>query len=295
LRTDERGCGLSDRDVAEISFEALVRDLEAVVDAAGLERFCLFGTSQGGAMAIEYAARHPERVSHLVLLGSYARGWLRRGLAKIDEEMEARLKLVDLGWERDDPTYRQMFISPYVPTATLEQLRSMIELVGRSAPASSLTQLIRCLFAVDVQSSARQVKCPTLLLHAQRDRRVPLEEGRVLGSLIPDARLVVLDSDNHLLLPQEPAFGQFFAELDAFLPGRASPARAHFPALTAREAEILEHIARGLDNAQIAARLGLSEKTVRNHITHIFDKLQVENRAQAIVLARDNGLGAGEP
>jgi pimeloyl-ACP methyl ester carboxylesterase/DNA-binding CsgD family transcriptional regulator len=286
VRMDERGCGLSDRGVREFSLAHYVNDLEAVIDAAGLERFALFGHSQGGAIALEYAARHPERVSHLVLLGTYARGRLKR-LPQRREESEAQLKLVEVGWGGDDPSYRQFFASQFMPGATLEQLRLMSELQRVSSSPEDAVRILRSFYEIDVSESLPRISCPTLVLHARGDLRVGFEEGRSVAAAIPDARFVPLESDNHILLEHEPAFARFFAELDAFLPGK----RASFPVLTARESEILEHIARGLDNAQIAARLALSEKTVRNHITHIFDKIGVESRAQAIVLARERGLG----
>jgi pimeloyl-ACP methyl ester carboxylesterase/DNA-binding CsgD family transcriptional regulator len=290
---DERGCGLSDRDVADISFEAWVRDLEAVVDAAGLERFALFGHSQGGAIAVEYAVRHPERVTHLVLLGAYARGWMKRDLSpKHVDELQALLKLVEVGWGRDDPSYRQIFSMGFIPDGTLEQINSMSELQRKSATPDCAVRILRSMFSIDVREPAARVKCPTLVLHARGDRRVPFEEGRLFASLVPGARFVPLESDNHIPLAQEPAFRQFFDELHAFVPRQAGEGRGGtFPKLTAREAEVLERIAQGLDNAQIAAHLGISEKTVRNNITHIFDKLAVESRAQAIVLARKSGFG----
>ena len=293
LRMDERGCGLSDRDMADFSFEAWVRDLEAVVDAARLDRFALFGHSQGGAIAVEYAVRHPERVTHLIMLGSYARGAMVRDPSpQRVAELEAQLKLIEVGWGRDDPSYRQMFSAQFMPSATLEQLNSFSELQRKSATPEASTSVIRNLFSIDVRESAPRVKCPTLVLHARGDRRAPFEEGLLFASLIPDARLVPLDSDNHILLSQEPAFRRFFEELESFvLPPAGAGQGGAFPQLTPREAEVLERIAQGLDNAQIAAHLGLSEKTVRNNITHIFDKLGVENRSQAIVLARNSGLG----
>jgi DNA-binding CsgD family transcriptional regulator len=149
---------------------------------------------------------------------------------------------------------------------------------------------MRTFFNIDVQGAAARVACPALLLHARADRRSPLEEGRILASLIPGARLVPLNTENHILLSHEPAFDRFFAELEAFVAPQPG-GRPAFDGLTAREAQILERIAQGLDNAQIAAHLGMSEKTVRNHITHVFDKIGVENRSQAIVLARERGLG----
>lgn len=292
VRMDERACGLSDRDVGELSFECWVRDLEAVVDAAGLERFVLFGHSQGGAISIEYAARHPERVSHLVLLGAYARGWNRRGLnAQQLEELEAQLKLVELGWGRDEPSYRQMFAAQFIPGATLEQLRSMTELQRLSASARDVARIIRCFLDIDVRQAASRVRCPTLVLHARNDVRVPFEEGRLLAGLIPGARFVPLETANHILLSPEPAFGSFFDVLGGFVGTGAAAHEERFRQLTAREIEVLELLAQGRDNAQIAATLGLAEKTVRNNISHIFDKLGVENRSQAIVAARDSGFG----
>ena len=251
-----------------------------------LERFALLGHSQGGAISIEYAARHPERVSHLVLLGAYARGRFKRDPERI-EEFEAQLKLVEFGWGRDDPSYRQLFASQFMPGGTLEQLRLMSELQRVSSHAPDAVRIMRAAHNIDVSASLPRVSCPTLVLHARGDLRVSFEEGRALAAAIPGARFVLLESANHIILEQEPAFGRFFEELQAFLPGSGQS----FAGLTAREVQILEHIAQGLDNAQIAARLVLSEKTVRNHITHVFDKIGVESRAQAIVLARERGLG----
>lgn len=294
LRMDLRACGLSDTDAADLTFEAYVRDLESVVDAAGFtEPFALFGHSQGAASAIEYAARYPERVSHLVVLGGYARGLLHRGLApERIAEYEAQLMLVAAGWGREDASYRQMFALQFIPGGTLEQVHSMSELQRVASTPQNAARLIRSFFSIDVSASARRIACPTLVLHARGDRRVPFEEGRLLAGLIPAARLVPLETDNHILLPQEPAFGQFFSELRAFLPGAArGEARRAFATLTPREGQVLEQIARGHDNAHIARELGISEKTVRNNVTRIFDKLGVGSRAQAIVLAREHGLG----
>jgi pimeloyl-ACP methyl ester carboxylesterase/DNA-binding CsgD family transcriptional regulator len=291
LRMDERACGLSDWDVADASFEAWVRDLEAVVDTAGVERFALLGCSQGAAISIEYAVRHPERVTHLALWGAYARGWLKRGLpTERVAELEAQLKLVETGWGREDSTYRQLFAMMFMPGATMEQINSLSEMQRMSASPENAVRIIRTFFGIDVEERAQEISCPVLMLHGRGDRRAPFEEGRRLASLIPRARLVPLDTENHILLRHEPAFRQFFDELRAFI-GTAGAGAARFDGLTPREAEILERIAQGLDNAQIAAHLGMSEKTVRNHITHIFDKIGVENRSQAIVLARERGLG----
>ena len=294
LRMDARGCGLSDRDVAAFSFDAYVRDLAAVVDAAGFDRpFVLFGHSQGGAIAIEYAARYPERVSHLVLLGAYARGVQHRGLAPQRlAEYEALALLVAAGWGREDDTYRQLFSQQFIPNGTPEQIRSMSELQRMSSSPENATRIVRSFYDIDAVRSAPRVRCPTLVLHARGDRRVPFEEGRIAASAIPDARLVPLETESHVLLPNDPAYARFFEEMRAFLPAASGKAAGMaFATLTPREAEILEGIARGHDNSRIAGALGVSEKTVRNNVTRIFDKLGVASRAEAIVLARNHGLG----
>lgn len=222
VRMDQRACGLSDWEVADISFEAWVRDLEALVDAADLDRFALLGHSQGAPIAIEYAVRHPERVSHLVILGGYARGWMKRGLPpERIAELEAQLKLVEAGWGRNDASYRQMFAMQFAPGATLEQINSLSELHRLASSPENAVRIIRSFFMIDVRPSLPYVKCPTLLLHARGDRRAPFEEGRLVASMIPGARLVPLDSENHILLAHEPAFRHFFQELHAFVPRAA--------------------------------------------------------------------------
>ena len=293
LRMDERGCGLSDWKIGEISFEAMVRDLEAVVDASGFDRFAMMGHSQGGAIAVEYAARHPERVSHLILLGAFMRGGRRRNPTPlVTQELDMLLKLIELGWGRDDPSYRQVFAMQFMPGGTLEQINSFSEFQRKSATPENAVRIASCLMSVDVGESAKRVQCPTLILHARDDRRIPFSQAVELAENIPGARLVPIESVNHILLSHEPAFRQFFDELDAFLPpSTRSRGKSALPELTPREGDVLEYLARGLDNAQIAAHLALSEKTVRNHITRVFDKLGVENRSQAIVLARNLGLG----
>ena len=291
LRYDQRGCGLSDADPAEISFEHWVADLEAVVDAAGFDRFALVGPSQGSAIAIAYAARHPGRVSHLVLLGGYSRGWNRRGSPALVERAEALARLIEVGWGTQEATFRQVFTSAFMPGASLEQQRSFNDMMRLSTSADTAARVFRAFGQIDVDEEARRVSCPCLIAHARGDLRVPFEEGRRLAGLILGARFLPLESDNHVLLRNEPAWKVYFEALDGFLP---SSGGGEFPKLTQRERDVLELVAQGLDNAQVAARLDLSEKTVRNHITRIFDKIEVENRSQAIVAARKAGLG-GQP
>ena len=297
IRYDSRGSGLSDRDVREISFETWMRDFEAVLDAAGFDVFTLLGTCQGGPLAVEYAARHPGRVERLVLYGSYARGLARRSeIPNQAEKAKVLLDMLGLGWGQDTHAYQQVWASLFQPGGTMDHLRSWSEQQRLSTSAETAALMFRTTFNVDVQDAARRVKCPTLVINPERDALVPLEEGRRLAGLIPDARFVALDTNNHMLLPEEPAWQRLLAEVEAFLreaapKPKAGAATERFSGLSAREREVLEAIARGLDNGEIAASLQLSEKTVRNHITRVLDKIGVAHRYQAIVLARDAGLG----
>lgn len=219
IRYDERGCGLSDHDVEEQTLDAWVQDLETVVDAAGLERFPLLGVSQSGAVAVEYAARHPERVSHLVLYGTYAEGRLVRSRSEEQRrEAEVQLEMIRLGWGRDDPAFRRFFTSTFIPDGPPELWESFAELLRRTTSADSAARLIGAWQHIDVRESARRVQAPTLVLHSTDELRVPFDQARLLASLIPGARLVPLDSRNHLLLADEPAWATFLAEVDAFLP-----------------------------------------------------------------------------
>jgi len=295
VRYDGRGCGLSDRDSTDFSFERSIDDLTAVVDAARLDRFALFGTSQGSAAAIAYAARHPERVTHLVIYGGYARGPMKRNPSPEQvRAARAMLELVELGWGLQNPAYRQMFTSIFIPDATPQQAAWFNEQERTCATPATAARLIASFGSIDVTDLAVQVRCPTLVLHVRDDARVPFEEGRIVARLIPGARFVPVEGRNHVLLEGEPAFAEAFGALHEFLrPGASGgPGGPAFADLTAREREILELVAHGLDNAQIGARLELSEKTVRNNVSRIFDKLGVPTRAQAIVRAREAGFAA---
>jgi pimeloyl-ACP methyl ester carboxylesterase/DNA-binding CsgD family transcriptional regulator len=292
VRYDERGCGLSDWTVDDLSFASWVADLESVADAAGFDRFALLGISQGASIAIDYAVRHPERVTHLVIHGGYARGRLvRSNTPEQREEAEMMTRLAALGWGKADPSFRQFFTTQFIPDGTAEQHQWFNEHERISTSPANAARFMREFARIDVVERLPQVSCPTLVLHSRHEVRVPFDEGRLIASAIPDARFVPIDSRNHLLLESEPGWQHWIDEVRAFLPsGHPAVGRA-FDALTGRQRELLELIAQGRDNAQIAALLGLSEKTVRNHITGIFDRLHVENRAQAIVRAREAGFG----
>ena len=218
IRYDERGNGLSDWDVEDVSFEAWVRDLEAVVDAAGLQRFALFARSQAGTVAVTYAARHPERVSHLILYGAYARGWLHRDLTpeQIEEE-KLIISLMRVGWGRQNPMFRQVFAMQLQPEATGEELSAFDELMQVSTSPENAARLESEMHRTDVRDIAPLVTAPTLVVHSREDSGVPFEEGRLLASLIPNAQFVALESKNHLLTEREPAWPKFMAAFREFL------------------------------------------------------------------------------
>ena len=218
IRYDERGTGLSDRNTANLSFGAWVGDLETVVDAVGLEKFDLYGQSQGGPVAVAYAARHPERVSRLILLGTYARGWLNRDLNEEQrEEEETLISLMRVGWGRENPAFRQFFTTQLMPDATRDQMQSLNELMRISADPKVAVKLEREMHLTDVQVLAAEVSAPTLVMHARDDAAVPFEEDRRLAALIPSAQFVPLDSRNHILSESEPAWERFLKEIYAFL------------------------------------------------------------------------------
>jgi pimeloyl-ACP methyl ester carboxylesterase/DNA-binding CsgD family transcriptional regulator len=297
LRHDSRGCGLSDRGVGNLSFETWVRDLECVVEAADFQRFAMVGTCWGGPIAIEYAARHPEQVTHLVLYGTYSRGTQRRGnSSQAAERARVMWDLTRVGWAHEDHAFLQLWASRFQPGGTREHRRSWCEQMRAATTADTAIRLFAIAGNTDVQEAARKVRCPVLIVHPERDVNVPIGEAQLLARLIPDSRFVQLDTDNHMPLADEPAWEQLVAEVRKFL---AEPADCHasghnalpLDKLTPRERAVLEAIAEGLDNSEIAASLCLSEKTVRNHITRVFDKICVAHRYQAIVLAREAGLG----
>lgn len=218
IRYDERGCGLSDWEVATHSFDSWVTDLETVVDEAGLDRFPLLGISQGAAVAIVYAARHPDRVTRLVLYGGYAQGRLTRATSDADRRMQQlQVDLVHLGWGRDEPTFRQVFTSQFMPEGSRELWDAFNDLQRKTSSAENAARCLETTATVDVVDIARQVAVPTLVLHARHDQRPPFEQGRLLATLIPGSRFIALESCNHILLADEPAWPIFLTEVEAFL------------------------------------------------------------------------------
>ena len=218
VRYDERGCGLSDRNVDEFTLDAWVLDLETVVDALGLERFPLLGISQGAAIAVEYAVRHPEKVSRLILYGGYIRGRLHRDLAPERlEEQELMIQLIKIGWGQEHPAFRQVFSTLFLPEGTPEQLHAFNELQRISTSPEIAARIVNGFQAIDVREQASRITQPTLVLHAKGDLRIPFEEGRLTAATIPNARLVTLESRNHILLEDEPAWKRFLEEVNAFL------------------------------------------------------------------------------
>ena len=298
VRYDGRGTGLSDRDFDDISIETVVKDVEAVVAAAGLDRFALFAAESSCHPAIHYAARHPERVTQLVLCSGFVQGFMVRNSPGRAARGEAVLAALETGLNDRNPGVRLMNLAHLYPNATPDELAALQEFQRTAFTGRQLARFQRSTATSDVSMLAPQVRCPTLVVHPSRDVRNPLEEGRRLATLIPGARFRPVDSDNYRPVPSDPAWQEAVREIQEFFDGdaQAGGQRAPFADLTPRQRDVLELLAQGLDNLQIAARLALAEKTVRNTITPIFEKLSVENRPQAIVRAREAGFGAaGRP
>jgi len=217
IRFDHRGGGMSDWDVEEISFDAMVSDIGTVADAAKLDRFVLFGVSQGCSYSIAYAAQYPEKVRALILLGGFTRGLLKRNVPEAEDLFEAGQILMERGWGSTNPIYRNMFTANFIPDATLKQKAGLAELqrVSLSSQNSARISVLRA--NIEVGALARQINVPTLVLHAEGDQIAPLEEGRRMAALIPGARFVALEGNNHALVEGSPAFKTFFREVDAFL------------------------------------------------------------------------------
>jgi len=217
FRYDERGNGLSDWNIQDFSFAAWVRDFEQLIDTISLDKFALLGISQGAAVAVSYAARHPERVSKLILYGAFARGWMLRNMPGEIERRKALITLVRLGWGKDNPAFRQLWTTLFMPDATPEQSEWFNELQRVTTSPENAVQLLNEAGKIDVVDLLPKLQCPTLVLHCRDEAAVPVAEGRLVAARIPGAKYVELPSRNHLVIPQEPAWGVFLDAIGEFL------------------------------------------------------------------------------
>jgi pimeloyl-ACP methyl ester carboxylesterase/DNA-binding CsgD family transcriptional regulator len=295
VRYDERGCGMSEWRGGPLTVPLWTKDLELVINsAASTAPVILLGISQGAAACLQYAVQHPERVARMILYGGYVHGALRRGNPDGEKAYRAMVDLARVAWSSSNPTFRQVFTSRFIPGGSPQQLQWFNELCVRSTVGEIAAQILEARAIVDVPDLLPQVRTPTLVLHARDDEVVPVAEGRLLASGIPGAEFVELDSRNHVLLQQESAWGRFCEAVLAFLGQETSSAPGLLGALSARERQVLTLMVQGLSNAAIAAKLGIGEKTVRNHASNLFDKLGVRSRTQAIAFAYANGLSLAD-
>lgn len=286
---DTRGCGLSQRRVNDISFDAWVRDLEAVADAHGQQRFVLLGLTCAAGVAVEYAARHPERVSHLILFGGFATSYHSTGNPDpaIRQEGDLMLQLAQVGWGSSSPAFRQVFASKLLPDASPEQWSAFDKLQRETATPDVAVRHLRAMFSINVKAAAARVRCPTLVLHPKDDQMVKFEQGRRLAALIPGARFVPLEGRNHIPFPDEPAWHGLLRETRRFLGVEASEHGAQAAPepiavrLTPRQSEVLSHIAHGQTDKQIARALALSPRTVQMHVASLIKTMGCKNRTEA--------------
>jgi pimeloyl-ACP methyl ester carboxylesterase/DNA-binding CsgD family transcriptional regulator len=290
---DSRGCGLSDRQVHDLSLDLFVADLEAVVDELGLERFPLLGMSMGAPVAVAYAAKHPERVSRLVLHGGFHRSYLSSKSAdpRVMEEADVLLKSARHGWGTGSPALRQVFVAKFMGQSTEAQRQAFDERQRVSCTAEVAESYLRAMFALDVTELARRVSCPTIVFHSRGDKLIFFEQGRKLAGLIPGAHFVPLESKNHVPFREEPAWQVVVTALRSFLDegaGAGSPAPAK--ELTPRQLDVLRGVARGLTDKEIAGELSLSPRTVEMHVARAIAALACANRAEAVRKAAALGL-----
>ncbi|HZC72630.1 MAG TPA: alpha/beta fold hydrolase [Jatrophihabitans sp.] len=291
IRYDERGYGLSDWNVDDFSLDARVADLEAVIEDAKLDRFALMGMAQGGPTSIVYAVRHPDHVSRLIFYGSYA-ATLRDPTPEEVALNDAFQQLIKVGWARPESEFRRVFTSRMIPAATEQQKQWLDELQRVASSADNVAGARHARATDDAVDLLADIKAPTLVLHARHDRMNDFAEGLRLASMISGARLVVLESSNHILLGDEPAWQVFVDEVAAFMAEDRGPARsvtdsAAAALLSSRELDVLRLAAEGQDNAAIAEALTLSVRTVERHLQNAYLKLGVQGKsARAAAVAR---------
>ncbi len=291
IRYDERGHGLSDRGVTDHSLHARVADLEAVADDAGLGRFALLAMAQGGPVAIEYAARHPERLTRLAFYGSYAGAQANATPEQLELDAAFEL-LIKVGWARPTSEFRRVFSSMMIPDGTEEQMRWLDDLQRMAVDAHTAVLARSQRQVTDSSSRLGELDLPTLVLHSRGDQMNDFEESRHLAANIRGARLVALESNNHIVLADEPAWPVFLHELETFLAPDRSSAQSSVDAdvaavLSPRELDILRLAAQGRDNDAIAAELVLSVRTVERHLQNAYAKLGLHGRtARTAAVAR---------
>jgi pimeloyl-ACP methyl ester carboxylesterase/DNA-binding CsgD family transcriptional regulator len=287
VRYDERGHGLSDRDVKDFGLDARVADLEAVAEHVGVERFALLGMAQGGPVSVRYTLKHPDRVSRLIFYGSFVTG--ERDNSEEARELNAAYEqLIRVGWARPGSEFRRVFTSSMIPDATEEQMQWLDELQRVAVSADVAVKARRQRRLEDVSGDLGQIAAPTLVLHCRGDHMVEFEAGRVIASGIRGAKLVPLESTNHIVLAHEPAWDVFLREVTEFLePERSHPPLTDVDELSAREREVLRLVAEGRDNDRIAVLLSISPRTVERHLQNTYAKLGVGGKsARAAAVAR---------
>ena len=286
VRYDERGCGLSDRETGQLTIESWEDDLSRVVNASGIDTpFALLAMSQGTGAAVRFAAAHPDKVTHLILIGGYARGAYHRGDDKAASMYRAIVEIFRAGLDDRNPAFREVFTNRFLPEGDPEKIAWFNDLCRRSVDAETGARLLDARGNMNVADKLAQVKCPTLVIHARDDGVAPLAEGRYLAQHIPDAELLILDSANHILQPDEPAWPIATQAMLEFI-GHTTPASDYN--LTQREQDILALIGAAKSNKDIARALDVSEKTVRNHATNIFAKMGVSSRQEAMLKLKES-------
>lgn len=279
---DARGCGLSDREAADISLDAWVRDLEAVADACGQERFILLGISQGAAIAIRYAVRHPERVRGLVLYAGFVRGVYHQGVSqKTQTVFREMVRIAELGWGHDASAFRRLFSQHLMPAVPADVIDAYDEAHRHSVSGPMAARYMQAFYELDARVDATQVRCPTLVMHVSDDSMILRREGELVASLVPGARWVSVPGRNHLPMATDPGWPELQREIDQFLDRLDAPTPAA-ASLTGRQREVLAQVARGLTDKEIARALSLSPRTVEMHVARAIAALGARNRSDAV-------------